>query len=97
MAAARYGQSSIATGLLDAGADINAANRVGETALALAAGSGHVKMVKFLLARGACADIRPLGWSLSGYIQITSRSKAVIEALADSIPDISYLPFENPG
>jgi len=97
MASAHYGQSSIATELLETGADINAANRVGETALALAAASGHVKMVKFLLARGACADIRPLGRSLNGYVQITSRSKAFAEALADHIPNISYLPFENPG
>jgi uncharacterized protein len=82
MAAAKYGQTSIATELLDAGAEVNAANRVGETALALAAGNGQVKMVKLLLARGACADIRPLGRSLSGYVQITSRSKAVLEALA---------------
>jgi len=97
MASAKYGQSAIATELLDAGTDVDAANRTGETALALAEGCGQVKMVRLLLARGARTDIRPLGRSLTGYIQITSRSKAATEALANSIPDISRLPFENPG
>lgn len=55
--AARNGNASAVTALLDKGAEVNAKFRYGATALFKAAERGHVEVVKVLLARGADASV----------------------------------------
>lgn len=51
--ASQHGDTRIVELLLDAGADVNATNRDGQTVLYCAAGHGHAETVQVLLARGA--------------------------------------------
>lgn len=51
--AARYGEESVLTYLLDGGMDINSKDPYGDTALIAAAGNGRAAIVKLLLERGA--------------------------------------------
>jgi ankyrin repeat protein len=44
--------------VLDRGADINAADNRGRTALMIAADAGHAGMVDVLIARGAARDLK---------------------------------------
>ncbi|KAJ3115425.1 hypothetical protein HDU96_000661 [Phlyctochytrium bullatum] len=60
--AAYSGSVETAEALLDAGVNVNSASRImEETPLLLAAGQGHVDMIKVLVARGA--DVTFQGWS----------------------------------
>ena len=58
--------------LVERGADPNKVNDFGETALSLAAHTGHASFVKFLLRKGASLDCRPHGRSLESSITKTS-------------------------
>ncbi|MBI1215246.1 MAG: hypothetical protein GC185_05425 [Alphaproteobacteria bacterium] len=49
---------NVAQALLDAGADINARNKKGETALMIAASQGGMESIEWLLANGARLDLR---------------------------------------
>ena len=51
--AAREGNAGRVAALLQAGAAVNARNRLGNTAINLAAQGGHAETVRLLLARGA--------------------------------------------
>lgn len=56
--AARVGDAAAARAALDAGADVNARFRYGQTALFKASERGHTEVVKLLLERGADASVR---------------------------------------
>jgi outer membrane protein assembly factor BamB len=58
LSAAREGDLAVVERLLDAGADIDSADRYGSTALAAAAVNGHLDVVRLLLDRGADPDIK---------------------------------------
>ncbi|MEM9598879.1 MAG: PQQ-binding-like beta-propeller repeat protein [Acidobacteriota bacterium] len=62
LAAARDGDLERAKTLLDAGANVEAAERHGITALLVAAGSGHVEIVRLLVERGADIHARERFW-----------------------------------
>lgn len=69
---------------LAAGAEVDAENRYGRTALSLAAGGGHLDVVRVLLERGADPsrrdwfyDSSPVGWAL----QREDPSFEIVEAL----------------
>ncbi len=51
--AARSGDADAATALLDQGVPVDATDKYGSTALAMASSSGHADVVRLLLARGA--------------------------------------------
>jgi Ankyrin repeats (3 copies) len=65
--------------LLEAGADVNAANRYGGTALSYACDHGHLEVVKLLLEKGADPKAQdtfynatPLSWAaMKGHVEIT--------------------------
>lgn len=70
----QYGHANVVELLLDAGEDPNRFNPVGghshSTPLHQAAGNGHLKVVKLLMARGAKSDVKdilfggtPVGWA----------------------------------
>lgn len=85
MATAFSGNSRILTALLDREAVLEITNVAGETALSLAAGGGHAKCVRLLLARGASVSVRPLGWPLSQFMKhARCPSAEVDELLADA-------------
>lgn len=56
--AARSGDATLVTALLDKGADVNARFRYGATALFKAAERGHIEVVKVLVARGADVTVK---------------------------------------
>jgi len=71
-AAARKGDATTVTKLLDEGVDVNAKFRYGTTALSFAADHGHLEVVKVLIARGADVNVKdtfygatPLTWAVS--------------------------------
>lgn len=53
----RSGDAVAAGELLQAGADVNARNRHGQTALMIAAKNGHIELIKVLLAAGADCNV----------------------------------------
>jgi hypothetical protein len=61
--AARKGDATAVTALLDKGADVNAKFRYGQTALFKAAERGHANVVKVLLDRGADPTIKDTFYS----------------------------------
>ena len=71
-AAARKGDATTVTKLLDEGVDVNSKFRYGTTALSFAADHGHLEVVKVLVARGADVNVKdtfygatPLTWAVS--------------------------------
>ena len=71
-AAARKGDVTAVTKLLDDGVDVNTKFRYGTTALSFAADHGQLEVVKVLLARGASVNVKdtfygatPLTWAVS--------------------------------
>ncbi len=67
MMAALEGKTPIISFLLSAGADVNAINNFGESALSCAALEGECKIIQTLLDAGAAIDVRPHGLSLLTY------------------------------
>ena len=72
-AAAREGHLNIVTLLLASGANVNAADRTGGTALMAASGAGHTEIVKALLAAGADANAQ-LVMDMAGMTSIGGRA-----------------------
>ena len=55
--AASYGELAIVFALILYGAEINSANKYGNTALSLAVRGGHLEVINYLLVKGACPNI----------------------------------------
>jgi enterochelin esterase-like enzyme/outer membrane protein assembly factor BamB len=85
LAAARKGDAAAVKALLAKGANVNAKNAYGATALSFAADWGHLEVVKVLLANKADVNVKdtfykftPLSWAVSrGHADIV---KALVEA-----------------
>ncbi len=72
LAAAKKGDADALEGLLAKGADVNASNAYGATALSFAADKGHLEVVKLLLRHKADVNVKdtfykfsPLDWAVS--------------------------------
>ncbi len=79
--------------LLKGGADVNAKNRKGLTALIMAAGYGYADIVRDLLARGASADNAALTAAVGGVpdidrFTVCSCQTDTVKALLDKAPDL---------
>ncbi len=72
MLAAMEGNARIGGMLFTRGAQIDACNDVGDTALSLAAHAGHVKFARWLLSVGASTDCRPHGHDMATWIKMSS-------------------------
>jgi ankyrin repeat protein len=72
MLAAIQGNRNIGELLISRGADVNAINDFGETALSLAAHGGHTQFIRTLLANGASTNCRPHGNSLGDWLRVSS-------------------------
>ena len=66
------GNTAIGELLVSRGAELDALNDFGETALSLAAHSGHTPFVQVLLANGASTDCNPHGHSLKDWLRVAS-------------------------
>lgn len=72
MLTALEGNTSIGELLISRGADVNATNNSGETALSLAAHNGHIRFIQGLLAHGATTNCRPHGSRLEDWLRVGS-------------------------
>jgi uncharacterized protein len=72
MLAAIEGNTSVGELLISKGADVDAANNFGETALSLAAHNGHIPFLRVLLACRASTNCRPHGSSLGDWLRVSS-------------------------
>jgi ankyrin repeat protein len=68
LAAMKNGDTSVGSLLLDHGAVLDVRNKFGETALSLAAHTGHHSFVKLLLDHGASLDGHPFGSSMESFL-----------------------------
>jgi len=91
-AAAAIGDIEAVRRMLDSGADINAANYDGRTALHLAAAEGHGALVAFLVQRGAMLDATdrwkatPLRDAVAGgHNEVAALLRAQGQSLPDSV------------
>lgn len=92
LAAASKGDADAVKALLDRGADVNARNSYGATALTYAADKGHVAVVKLLLKNKADLNVKdtfykaaPLTWAVQrNHVEIV---KALVEAGAAGADD----------
>jgi hypothetical protein len=72
MLVALEGKLSIGELLVSRGAEVNATNDFGETALSVAAHRGHTRFIRFLLANGASTNCHPHGSGLEDRLRSSS-------------------------
>src|SRR5215471_16316334 len=85
--AADLGCVRFARTLLDAGASIEARDRLGAMPLAHAARAGHLELVRLLLAEGAAIDARDLAGSTALYAAAENDKLAMIRELLEKGAD----------
>jgi ankyrin repeat protein len=82
MEAAAAGQAEVARILLDAGADVDARDRLGRTALDMAEAAGQAGLVRLLRSRGARGSGKSVGdtacvkkWAGQGFCGVIERTE----------------------
>jgi len=85
--AAENGQTDRVKSLLAAGADVNAADNEGVTALIWATYKGHSQTVKALLHAGADADAKGMD-GLTALMNVKSGNGKIVQILADGGADL---------
>jgi ankyrin repeat protein len=88
IAAARIGYSDAVRWLLISGAKVDAANRMGETALIIAVQQRQPQIIRMLLEAGANPDKADsaAGLSARDYAQRDTRSRDIIKMIEDAKP-----------
>ncbi len=89
MKMARDGETHMVRLLLAAGADVDYADRNGDTALAQAARQGNLTTVKALLAAGADVNVSPSGHSLLMHI-VSNNDLLLAQVLIAAGADINF-------
>lgn len=87
--AAGKGCAEFTRRLLDAGASLEARDRLGAMPLAQAARAGHTALVEFFLQRGAAIDARNLAGSTALYLATEAERLRVVALLLDKGADAS--------
>lgn len=83
-AAAAYGQTPIVRQLLDQGADVNARDKAGQTALMMAVCNSHADVVNVLLQRGADITAKDSKGNTSISMAKAKNDRRVLEALVQA-------------
>ena len=81
LSAAAKGCLPLARKLLDAGASLQARDRLGRMSLARAAKSGHADIVELFLQRGAIVDARNLDGSSALFLAAEDDNRGIVETL----------------
>ncbi len=89
MKACWEGQAEIARYLLDSGANVNAADETGQTALFSAVTQGKVDLVKMLIERGAKVNIKDARQFSPITLAAAMGNAAMVEALAGAGADLN--------
>jgi ankyrin repeat protein len=95
--AIRRGDVGTALHLLEEGADVNARDRYGQTALMLAAHAGHLEVVERLIAHGANLDVTAKFGLSALMLAIVAGHQEVARLLARAGADLSLRGTGAPG
>ena len=88
-AAALAGDSAVVRGLLDGGADVNATDPVGRTALHRAAGRGHTSVVRALLDASTPPDLQDARGETALMLASLTAQSSVVHALLEAGADVN--------
>ena len=95
--AARGGAVDTLQQLLDRGADVDARDRHGQTALMIAATEGHVRLVEWLIGRGANLD-HTAKYGLSALMLAVARGHVeIVRTLSAAGADLTVRGTGAPG
>jgi len=83
--------------MLDAGADIDARDRHGQTALMLAAHHGHDTLVELLITRGAALDVTGKYGLSALMLAVVAGYESIARRLAESGADLTRRGTGAPG
>lgn len=96
-AAVKAGNASALRALADAGADVDARDEHGQTALMNAAREGHTEVVRLLIERGADLN-HTAKYNLSAImLAVLNRRDAIVGLLADAGADLTIKGAGAPG
>jgi ankyrin repeat protein len=95
--AVRNGDVDAVRELIRAGADVDARDRYGQTALMLAAQRGHHEIVELLVARGAALDVTAKYGLTALMLAIVAGHPAVARVLARAGADLRVQGTGAPG
>ncbi len=95
--AALDGDLSALSAQLAAGADVNALDRYGQSALMLAARAGHIEAVQFLIRANAALDITAKFHLSATMLAIVNGHESVARAIAAAGADLSLTGSGAPG
>lgn len=95
--AAKHGEAAALAAQLAAGADVNALDRFGQSALMLAAHRGHLDAVQILIQAGADLDITAKFGLSATMLAVVSGHESVAIALAAAGANLGLVGSGAPG